>query len=348
MNRCKCSWWAESVHLTSKSLRRNSTLLAIICSSVLVLPSPSSTESDPVPPGHLIDIGGRRLHLNCTGSGVPTIVAESGLGGFSTDWALVQPEVSKFTRFCSYDRAGYAWSDNGPALDMVEETVDDLRMLLRKAGVDPPYVLIGASLGGLYVRAYQRRFPEEVAGLVLADASSEHFLDFQIEGKDKVLADMSAEELRRMFEARLRAPATPRILPTTVEAPADRLPKEAQSARLWALRKLMSSEPVIPTFSGAESWREEFIALRPQSPLGHPLGDLQLIVLIRGLNTDNRHREVAAEFAALSRVGKLVVAEQSEHEIHMYRPDLVVQSLKDLVVAARNRIPKSDKQGIRN
>jgi len=335
------------VNLTSKSLRRNNILLAVICSCVLVLSIASSTESAPVPPGHLIDLGGRRLHLNCTGSGAPTIVAESGLGAFSTDWALVQPAASKFTRFCSYDRAGYAWSDNGPALDMVEETVDDLRMLLRKAGVDPPYVLIGASIGGLYVRAYQRRFPEEVAGLVLDDASSEHFLDFQIEGKDKVLADTSAEELRRMFEAYLRVSATPRILPTTVEAPADRLPKEAQLARLWALRKLMSSEPVIPTFSGAESWREEFIALRPQAPLSHPLGDLPLIVLTRGLNTDNRRREVAAEFAALSTVGKLVVTDQSEHEIHMYRPDLVTQSLKEVVEAARNRVPKSDKQEIR-
>jgi pimeloyl-ACP methyl ester carboxylesterase len=133
--------------------------------------------------------------LNCTGNGSPAVVAESGLGAFSVDWALVQPEVSKFTTFCSYDRAGYAWSDNGPALDLVEETVDDLRMLLRNAGVGPPYVLIGASIGGLYVRAYQRRFPEEVAGLVLDDASSEQFLDFHIQGKDKVLADISGDEL---------------------------------------------------------------------------------------------------------------------------------------------------------
>lgn len=92
-------------------------------------------------------------------------MAESGLGGFSTDWALVQPEVSKFTRFCSYDRAGYAWSDNGPALDMVEETVDDLRMLLRKAGVDPPYVLIGASIGGLTFGHTSAGFPRKWQGL---------------------------------------------------------------------------------------------------------------------------------------------------------------------------------------
>jgi pimeloyl-ACP methyl ester carboxylesterase len=331
----------STLKLTLKSLSRTSTLLAAICSGLLVLPAPSSIESAPIPPGRLIDIGGRRLHLNCTGTGAPAIVAENGLGAFSTDWALVQPEASKFTRFCSYDRAGYAWSDSGPALDMVEETTDDLRILLRTAHVDPPYVLIGASLGGLYIRAYQRRFSEEVAGLVLEDASSEQFLDFQIEGRDKVVADISADELRAMFEARLRIPSTAPILPTSVEEPADKLPKQAQMARLWALRKLLSAERMIPSFPGAESWREEFIALRPGSSVSHALGDLPLIVLTRGQNTDNRRKEVAAEFAALSTVGKLVIAEHSDHEIHMYRPDLVIESLKEVVAAARSKIPKS-------
>jgi len=304
-----------------------------------VMAIPLISEPAPIPPGRLIDIGGRRLHLNCSGNGSPTIVAENGLGAFSSDWALVQPEVSKFTRFCSYDRAGYAWSDNGPALDMVEETADDLRMLLRRSGVEPPYVLIGASIGGLYVRAYQRRFPEEVAGLVLDDPSSEQFLDFQIGGKDRVLEDISANELRATFEQRLRNPPFPRELPTTLEEPADRLPKEAQVARLWALRKLLAAEPMIPSFVAAESWREEFIALRPQSE-GHQLGDLPLVVLTRGLNTDDRHKEVAAGFAALSRAGRLEIAEHSEHEIHMYCPDLVIQSLKEVVQETQKKTAK--------
>jgi pimeloyl-ACP methyl ester carboxylesterase len=300
---------------------------------------PLISEPAPIPPGRLIDIGGRRLHLNCTGKGSPTIVAESGLGAFSSDWALVQPEVSKFTRFCSYDRAGYAWSDNGPALDMVEETADDLRILLRRSGVEPPYVLIGASIGGLYVRAYQRRFPEEVAGLVLDDPSSEQFLDFQIGGKDRVLEDISANELRAMFEQRLRKPSPPRELPAMLQEPTDGLPKEAQVARLWALRKLLAAEPMIPSFVAAESWREEFIALRPQSE-GHQLGDLPLVVLTRGLNTDDRHKEVAAGLAALSRAGKLEIAEHSEREIHMYRPDLVIQSLKEVVRETQKKTAK--------
>ena len=114
----------------------------------------------------------------------------------------------------------------------------------------------------------------------------------------------------------------------------------AQGARLWALRKLLTAEPTIPSFAAAESWREEFIALRPQSSEDHRLRDLPLMVLTRGLKTDDRHKEVAAGFAALSRAGKLVIAEHSEHEIHMYQPELVIQSLRDIVEEVRKKTAK--------
>lgn len=121
--------------------------------------------SIPAPPGHLIDLGGRRLHLHCTEKGSPTVSVENGGGGISVEWALVQPQVARQTRICTYDRAGTAWSDSGPLYDSIEQIMDDLNLLLRKAGIEPPYVLAGASLGCLYARAYQRRFPERVAGL---------------------------------------------------------------------------------------------------------------------------------------------------------------------------------------
>jgi pimeloyl-ACP methyl ester carboxylesterase len=123
------------------------------------------------------------------------VIAESGSGAFSIDWALVQPEVSKFTRFCSYDRAGYAWSDAGPTRDSVEETADDLHLLLQVAGVRPPYVLIGASLGGLYIRAYQRRYPNQIAGLIFDDATTEKSLGFPVGGKNTFITDISSREL---------------------------------------------------------------------------------------------------------------------------------------------------------
>src|SRR5262245_18520359 len=96
-------------------------LFALIGLSTLVLlmsPTVSlgqtSDISKTLPPGKLIDIGGRRLHINCAGEGSPAVVMETGASAFSLDWSLVQPEVAKFTRVCTYDRAGYAWSDSGP------------------------------------------------------------------------------------------------------------------------------------------------------------------------------------------------------------------------------------------
>src|SRR5260370_24104603 len=117
------------------------------------------------PPGRLIDIGGRRLHLYCTGKGSPTVILMAGGGAFSIDWALVQPKVAQDTRVCSYDRAGLAWSDPGPADETVEQTISDLHILLKTGGEEGPYLLAGASVGGIYLQAYQRAFPKEVAGL---------------------------------------------------------------------------------------------------------------------------------------------------------------------------------------
>jgi hypothetical protein len=119
-------------------------IAACVMSLEAQTPAPSAA---PTPPGRLIDIGSRRLHLNCTGKGSPTVVVESGDGAFSIDWALVQPGVSKFTRICTYDRAGYAWSDPGPLMDMFDQTVGDLHLLLHSAKVAPPFILVGASMG---------------------------------------------------------------------------------------------------------------------------------------------------------------------------------------------------------
>ena len=124
------------------------------------------------PPGRLIDVGGRKLHLDCAGKGRPTVVLVAGGGAFSIDWALVQPKVAQETRVCSYDRAGLAWSDPGPADETVEQTVSDLHILLKNAGEQGPYLLVGASIGGIYIQAYQRAFPKEVAGLVFSNSSN--------------------------------------------------------------------------------------------------------------------------------------------------------------------------------
>lgn len=125
-------------------------------------------------PGQLVDVGGYRLHLNCTGSnaaGNPTVILEQGLGGISSAWALVQPEVAKVTRVCSYDRAGMGWSDSGPEPRDAQQIATELHSLLQNANIQGPYVLAGWSFGGLYIREYASQYPDEVTGMVLLDSS---------------------------------------------------------------------------------------------------------------------------------------------------------------------------------
>ncbi len=125
------------------------------------------------PKGKFVDIGGYKLNLNCTGEGSPTVVLESGFGVLAIDWDLVQPDIAKFTRVCSYDRAGYGWSDAGPMPRTSLRIARELHTLLRESGEKPPYVLVGHSSGGLDTRIYNGEFPEEVAGMVLVDAAQE-------------------------------------------------------------------------------------------------------------------------------------------------------------------------------
>jgi pimeloyl-ACP methyl ester carboxylesterase len=121
------------------------------------------------PPGRRLDIGGAKLHIREMGAGAPTVVLEAGIAGSCLSWSLVQPEVARFAKVCSYDRAGLGWSDaiSGPRTP--PRLVEELRALLKAAGVQPPYVLVGHSFGGLIIRAFAARYPSEVAGLVMVD-----------------------------------------------------------------------------------------------------------------------------------------------------------------------------------
>src|SRR5262245_46551299 len=136
----------------------------------------STNEGAPAPPGKLVDIGGRRLHLNCTGKGQPAVVMEAGAGDFSFDWELVQPQVARFARVCSYDRAGYAWSDPGPTPRTLRQIAFELHTGLLKAGIKGPYILVGHSLGGAIARTYVSQYPKEIAGMALVDSVHEEGL----------------------------------------------------------------------------------------------------------------------------------------------------------------------------
>ena len=122
-------------------------------------------------PGQMYDVGGYRLHLDCTGSGSPTVVLFSGLGATSANWARIAPDVAGRTRVCAYDRAGQGWSEDVPQAQDGHQAVADLQTLLERAGEEGPYVLVGHSIGGDYAMTYATRYPDQVAGMVLLDAT---------------------------------------------------------------------------------------------------------------------------------------------------------------------------------
>jgi len=128
-------------------------------------------------PQRLVDVGnGRRMNIYCTGTGSPTVILDSGLGLKHTGtlpWGMVQSAVERFTRVCSYDRAGFGFSDPGPLPRTTGAIVSDLHALLQRAEINPPYVMVGHSLGGFDVRLFADRYSSEVSGMVLVDPAAE-------------------------------------------------------------------------------------------------------------------------------------------------------------------------------
>jgi len=215
------------------------------------------TNSPPLPPpGRFIDLGGWRLHLNCTGTrraSEPTVILEAGAGDFSVDWSLVQPSIATFARVGSYDRAGSGWSDLGPRPRTMHQIVYELHTLLERAGERPPYVLVGHSYGGALVRVYQSTYPREVAGLVLVEAMTDNPLRLTADGRKAVRAsELPAEKpipavktSDPLRESEIPLPIVQLIQSQIAEfsaqandPPRNKLPLDAQRMRTWSTAQL--------------------------------------------------------------------------------------------------------------
>src|SRR5262245_36346426 len=292
-------------------------------------------------PGRLIDVGGRKLHILCSGSGSPSVILMAGGGAFSIDWELVQPRIAEVTRVCSYDRAGLAWSDSGPAEETVEQTVSDLHALLAASGEKGPYLLVGASIAGIFIQAYQREFPDEVAGLAFSNSSNR--VGMSVKGKGGLIWDLTEEDLRSAFPlpASAKGPA-----PALLGEPFDRLPPESQAVRLWLNVRLWEKSD--PARGGPEtilSWRKEFLREFEQADASpsYPLGALPVIVVSsepKAAESERRSRGgAAARLDFLSSNSLHVTAAGSGHEIHLYQPDAVVRAVRTGVSAIRDRTP---------
>jgi pimeloyl-ACP methyl ester carboxylesterase len=289
------------------------------------------------PPGKLVDVGGRRLHLNCTGSGAPTVVIESGASAFAVDWALVQPEIAKTNRVCSYDRAGHGWSDSITAATPRAGVYGELHRLLQVAQERPPYVLVGASMGGLWVRRYQLEYPDEVVGMVLVDPVHEERLFTMFNGQGIAIAELSAEDFRSTIPQR-DFPLPVRQAQTG--APFDKLPPDLYAVRINLDKRLIASQPKLVTYDmnlrGAIEQHADLARLRAAGLANpHPLGDRPVVVLSRGINGNQEMWEVHKHAAQISTNWRHSVVEGSGHEVHLFRPDAVILAIRDVLEANR-------------
>jgi pimeloyl-ACP methyl ester carboxylesterase len=327
------------------------TLLCFVCRTCSAQADAASNV--PRPPGRLLDLGGHKLHLNCTGRGTPVVVLSAGAGDFSFDWTLVQSQVASFTRVCSYDRGGEAWSDLGPKPRTMYQEVFDLHRLLVAAGEHGPFVLVGQSLGGMVGRIFAMRFPDETVGLVLVDSFHE---DAQLFMSGKLVRIRTIAKDRPIPAPRTSVTSTDALTPEEtdkiqdmikqyvgkpkIDPPFDKLPSDAQQDRLWALSQLKHYA------AGDDYLPEEAAKIYAETATKHfPLGSLPLIVLSRSRDEyppdvsavlSKDHKEQQASLANLSSEGREVIVPASGHHIQLDAPDAVTSAIQAIV----NQNPK--------
>lgn len=321
--------------------------------AITVVAQSQSAQPPFPPPGKLVDVGGWRLHLNCTGesrASQPTVILEAGLGDFSVEWSLVQPGVAKFARVCSYDRAGDGWSELGPHPRTFRQIVYELHTLLDKAGVKPPLVLVGHSYGGWLVRQYASIYPADVVGMVLVEAGADNpwrmvsgklvrsseLAKGQVVPEVKISGPLRVSDIPPEALIQMKAGAES-LAKHPNEPPRDKLPPDAQRMRAWALAQIGHIAAGVNPFE-----HEELAGLRAERAKSkYPLGDKPLIVLTRGRQEEDtkaleeEHRQDHAAVAAMSRNGKLVIATFSGHHIQLDEPEVVVQAIRDVLAASR-------------
>jgi pimeloyl-ACP methyl ester carboxylesterase len=325
--------------VTALYIVRGAILLGLVLSLGCQAQVPNS--NPPVAPGKLVDIGGRKLHLYCTGRGSPTVVLEAGAGEFSTDWALVQPAIAKDARVCSYDRAGYGWSDPAPEWDSPEQVSNDLKSALSKAGERPPYVLVGHSMGGLFVRWYQHEHPNEVVGMVLIET---YETTAPVNGKQVPIYTLTKEQL----QANLPPPSSLKKppLPTEVHPPFDKLPADAQKYHLWLERHFFETVDFNKGPQMMESWRSAFSVLHDASLKPDSLHGLPLAVITReDVSEDERQQQ--RHFSHLSSRSTWEIAVGSGHFVDIERPDIVIGAVERVMHSAGNNTGARNNEGAR-
>lgn len=301
-------------------------------------------------PGKLVDIGGLRLHIDCTGAGSPTVILEAGPNDSSVIWQLVQPEISRFTRVCSYDRAGFGWSDAPNEPRTSSNIANELDRLLIGAAVPGPYVLVGHDFGTLDLRVFTVRHRQQVAGMVFVDSvhpDMHHRPPFSgpTDTRDRFHRLVSATFYHALIWS---VPlGVPRILGWCRNT--YRFPDQP---REWA----QLAPEAAGQYCRLQSWRAEMAQGTDEDgslpATTGPFGDMPLVVLshdpqagdlarffppARAAEAERAWAEMQEELTGLSSRSKRIVA--SHHYLQINRPDLVVGAVREVVNDARGITP---------
>ncbi|MBT8446901.1 MAG: alpha/beta hydrolase [Gammaproteobacteria bacterium] len=294
-------------------------------SATLTVPDPAggTTEIDidyRSPPGRLVDVGSHRLHIFCLGAAAPTIVIDAGLGSFSLEWLRVQKRLARDYRVCAYDRGGYGWSESGPLPRNTDALTEELHALLRRAGLKPPFVLVGHSFGGYVVQSYARRYPAETAAMVLVDSS--HPAQARVL-RESIDGFPTFRDPRTRFTSRPRLPAN---YPPQLETLAYQMMGQRRAARAQRneLREFVNSGSQV---------------LRSGAPVDVPVivvtrGEQQWAVSAEGDERESKWRTLQRGLAGDFRRSEHVFALYSGHYIHLDQPWLVEDSIQRAARAA--------------
>jgi pimeloyl-ACP methyl ester carboxylesterase len=296
----------------------------------------AATEADQrkfPPPGVLVNVDGRKMHIYCMGEGSPTIVLDHVGGGSSVDWALIQPKLAEYTRVCAYDRAGFGWSDDSPAPRTMQQQVHELHELLQGAHEQGPYILVGHSYGARVGRVYAAKYPDDVSGMVLMDAGI-----LYDDPRYPVELHSDGESEDKLFRvARWLSPfGLVRLVRPFMELPTFDLPEEARLAS--------ASFSVLPHFfQSLLAQGEAMPTVLQEEREVTSLGDIPLLILVASEPDDavrNVWNQANIEMAALSTHGSYRIVEGATHISLAYREDdaqVCIDGILDVLAAARNR-----------
>jgi pimeloyl-ACP methyl ester carboxylesterase len=310
--------------------------MALALSSIYQMVASERAVSHYPPPGKMVEVGGYRLHFDCVGSGEPTIILEAGGGLFSLGWVFVQPALAQATsaRVCSYDRAGLGWSDENPGPYSMAGEVEALHRGLTVLGVKGRLVLVGHSYGGFMARLYASRFPQDVIGLVLIDPNTTTFF----ERHPCVLEEVHTQS--RLL--RIAAPlGLARWFAVAEFRDSMRLPKDEDVVKMFELslatKHLRSVAKMLGEFSNTVAAMQVLdaqidipmtIVSRGKADQHFPWGDPE---------READWRAGHEQWVRNAEHGRLIIADKSDHMIIFDQPELIVESVKEMLSHAEGR-----------